>query len=249
MRKNLFIDIETFGDKPENEVFTPKLILPTRDNVKIGNVKDPDKIEAIIKEKLPFLIKEAKEKHNELVAKIHVEHEKEWRGNALKSLKLNVIALSYAFDDEIVRNIIGDEESIFTQFNDILEEDKQRAITLRVIAHYGKAFDYPIIRHRAMKYGLETLYHTFTGSGRYDPRIIDTHEMFAGTDYRGHYSMDDVCKFFGIQGKKGMKGSEVHDHYLRYLDGNHQALIDISNYCGWDVEALRNMYNVMRFEA
>src|SRR5690606_40617810 len=81
----LFIDIETFGQKPEEK----ELILPTRDDVKLGNLKDVAKIEMKIQEALPAMIAEAKAKHDEAF-------DKEWRGNALKSTNGYIIAISYA---------------------------------------------------------------------------------------------------------------------------------------------------------
>ena len=87
--KTVFVDIETFGNEPELK----ELILPTRDDVKVGNLKDPAKIEAKIAEVLPAMKLEAMAKHDEA-------YEQEWRKNALKSTKLTVIVLCYSVDGQ-----------------------------------------------------------------------------------------------------------------------------------------------------
>lgn len=231
----LFIDIETFGQKPEEK----ELILPTRDDVKLGNLKDVAKIEMKIQEALPVMIAEAKAKHDEAF-------DKEWRGNALKSTKGSIIAISYAIDNQPVVNLSAKTEKqevvILNDLNDALGEIAPHIPTLRTVAHYGKGFDFPWLRHRAIKYGFRNIYNAFTYNGRYDNRAVDTLELFQGTDFRNHYSLDSIATFFGLEGKTGMTGADVHDAFLA---GEHGK---IAEYCGHDVEVLRNVYNkIMRF--
>lgn len=202
--RHLFIDIETFGHKPEkNEINPPK------------NYKSDDAIEKY---------------RNENLNKI-------WRENATKSLHCDVICVGYAFDSEPAETIYGDEKDMFIALDTILATEEMPEHLL-VVAHNGLYFDFPILRHRAIKYGLPTLFRVLDFKGIRDPRIKDTQAMFAGTDYKGHYSLDNIAKFLGIEGKsEGIDGAKVHDYYLE------GRLKEIADYCKQDVEVLRNVYN------
>lgn len=231
MNNTLFLDIETFGSKPEFVEPT----LPTAADVKVGNLKDEVKIAAKIAESLPVMIAEA-------IAKAHEENDKEWRSNALKSVKGKVISLSYAMNDEPVVNLVVDssekELELLLQFEEFLKSIAPLHQQTFVVAHNGLAFDFPWLRHRAMKYRLQHLFELLNFS-KYDPRARDTMDMFRGTDYRNYYSMDGIAQFFGVEGKTDMKGSEVHDAFLA------EEYEKIAEYCGHDVEVLRNIYKLI----
>lgn len=232
MSKVLYIDVETFGNKPEPK----ELILPTLADVKYGNNKDPQKRKEIEEEQLPKLIAEAKLKHQE-------DFDKEWRGNALKSLSLKVIAISFAIDDDQIINLYDEsEEELFNKLNkEIIGKYSHEALTFKIVSHNGTSFDWPIIRHRCFKYGLSQLYHVFTAS-RYNERMYDTQEQWRGSDFKSYYSMDGIAKFLGLEGKKGITGDMVHDMYLA------GKIKEISEYCGSDIEILRNIYNKLNFK-
>ena len=226
--KTLFIDIETFGNKPEEK----EIVLPTEADVKVGNIKDPAKIKAKVDEVLPQMIAEAKAKHKE-------EFDKEWRGNALKSLNLDVIALSYAIDDGDIVSLYGEEKDIMAKFEAELISLGHELHSTRLVAHNGYEFDFPILRHRAMKYGHKKMLHFIPSSNRSD-KHVDTMVLFRGSSYKSYYSMDNICKFFGIDGKGDIDGSMVHD---MYLNGD---IKKIAEYCSHDVDRLRAMYNIMK---
>ncbi len=222
----LFIDIETFGIPPA----PPEM--PTKDDVKLGNLKDPLKIEAKIKESLPILQAEAWEKH-----------EQEWRKNALSSLKCNIITVAYAFDNNPPEsfNIEGTPAEIeletMSQLNDLLKSVAPEHVTMEIIAHNGMAFDYPYLAHRGLKYGFKYLYETFNVT-RYDTRAKDTMVMFRMSDYRSYYSLNAILEYFGF-GQKTDHGSQVHDMFL-------QGQIDkINEYCRNDVKLLQQVYNTL----
>jgi predicted PolB exonuclease-like 3'-5' exonuclease len=228
--QTLFIDIETFGDKPE----FPEVEQVTADDVKVGNIKDPEKIAAKIAESLPALQQAAQDKAEE-------SFQKEWRGNAVKSIRCEVIAVSLAFDDGPVKNLAigkGGEVELMDHLNKILIDIEPDHRIIDVVAHNGFGFDFPILRHRGLKYGFKHLYEAFNVT-KYDTRAKDTQVMFQGSDIRTYYSMDGIAKFFGFEGKSIMTGAEVHDYFLRGEIGL------ISEYCGKDVEALRRLYYKM----
>ena len=236
----LTIDIETFGNKPEEKKEYPILILPTEADVAIGNTKDPEKIKAIIEEKLPKMIAEAIEKHKKDCEKVDSEYEAEWRGNALKSLKLTVICLCYAVDDGEVVKLKGTEEEIFARFNDFLASFGHESQSFILVGQNIKGFDIPIIWHRAIKYRLKHVWNTFRVH-RYSDRVHDTQDMFAITDGRNHYSQDSISKFLGRSGKGDFCGKDVHDAYLR---GEIDRIVD---YCADDVIDCRENYYAITF--
>lgn len=197
----LFIDLETFGHKPEQDsIKAPK------------NYKSPEAIEKYQKENVDI----------------------EWRKNALKSLNLDVICAAWAWNEEPIQSVSGSDFAVMQALDACLDgKDPQN---IAVVGHNLAFFDAPIIYHRAIKYGLKNLFSVFNFK-RYDPRIKDTQQMFAGTDYKNHYSMNNIAEFLEIGGKtEGMDGSKVHDEYLA---GNIDKICD---YCRDDVELLRNLF-------
>lgn len=226
----LFIDIETFGHKPEEK----EIVLPTEADVKVGNLKDPQKIADKIAETLPVLQQEAKDK-------AATEFEKEWRGNALKSLASDIVCVSLAFDDAPVMNIYGGtEQELMNELQNVILDKigAQFTMTTMVIAHNGKGFDFPFLRHRAIKYKMTHLFRVFDFD-RYSNRAVDTQELWGGTDWRGYYSLANIAKFLGIPAKTDMSGDKVHDHFLN------GEIDKIANYCGEDVDVLRKVYNAL----
>lgn len=219
----LFIDLETFGHEPEK----PEVQMPTADDVRVGNLKDPRKIQEKIDKELPRLQAEARQK-------VDSEFDKEWRKNALKSLHCSVICAAVAWNDEPVQSVAGGDYAVMETLDALLENIDPQNIA--VIGHNLAFFDAPIIYHRAIKYGFKNLFHVFNFK-RYDPRMMDTQQMFAGTDYKTHYSMNDVAEFLGLGSKtEGMDGSKVHDEYLA---GNMDKIVE---YCREDVKLLRKIF-------
>jgi len=236
--KRLYFDIETFGNKPEEKKPYPELILPTKDDVAIGNAKDESKVQAIIDEKLPKMIVEAKEKHQKECDKIDSEYDKEWRGNALDSMKLTVICLCFAIDDGDVVKLKGTEEEIFKAFDDFLAKYGHEAQSFVLVGQNIKGFDIPIIWHRAIKHKLKHIWSTFRVH-KYSDRVQDVQEMFAITDFKKHYSQDSISKFLGRKGKGDFSGKDVHDAYLR---GEIDRIVD---YCADDVIDCRYNYEAI----
>jgi hypothetical protein len=52
--------------------------------------------------------------------------------------------------------------------------------------------------------------------------------------------MDKVLKFFGMEGKGEIEGSNVYDHFLA---GKYQ---EIADYCKKDVEDVRRLHKLLR---
>jgi hypothetical protein len=239
--KTLFFDVETFGNKPNREIELPTYIAPTKDDVALGNAKDPDKVKAIIEEKLPKMILEAEIKHKEACAKAYKDYDDEWRSNALKSLNLSVLCLCYAIDDSEIVKLYGEEEEIFKQFDAMLGCIGHQSQTFILVGHNIKGFDIPIIWHRAIKYKLKNIWNTFRVT-RYSDRVHDTQDMFAITDARNHYSQDKISQFFGKKGKSDFSGKDVHDAYLN------GEILKIVDYCADDVVDVRDNYYRIAFK-
>lgn len=224
IEKLLYIDCETVGNKPEEK----PLVLPTADEIKVGNIKDPIKIKDKIDAELPKLIAEAKKKHAEAF-------DKEWRGNALKSLKSKIICISYAFGDGEVQSLVGEEKEIIQKLEAVLIGLGNDMYSISPVAHNGFSFDYIFLRHRAMKYRCKKLLQLMPVS-KYSEKAKDTQEMLRGTDYKSFFSMNDACAFFGLKGKGDMDGSKVHDAYIN------GKIKEIASYCDDDVRILRELY-------
>jgi len=234
--KHLFVDIETFGRRPE---FNPNEFEFDESKVRVGNLKDPQKI----KEKI--------EKERKLAHKKQIEdYDKEWRKNALKSLNSDIICICYAIDDSdpgaiYIKNVgkVEDGDAVYSERDLVVEFDQKLkylpvASTI-VVAHNGLTFDFPFIRHRGFKYRLPKLVEMFSFSGRNDPRVRDTMEMWRGSDWKNYYHMDDIAKYLGFEGKDGVSGDMVHDMFLN------REFDKIAEYCKNDVVQLRNIYYAM----
>jgi uncharacterized protein YprB with RNaseH-like and TPR domain len=227
--KHLFIDAETFGNKPEEKTFSFD-----DSQVKVGNLKDPQKIA----EKINLARIEAENSHL-------ANYDKEWRGNALKSLKLNIVCISAAIDDgPIVQFVsaLGDagDQDVMTEFARWIVDSGLTVENTAVVSHNGTSFDWPIIRHRGVKYKLPILVQMFSFSGKNDPRARDTQTMWQGTDWKTHYSMDNIAKFLGFEGKNDVTGAMVHDMVLA------GKIQEVADYCSHDVEQLRLVFNAMQ---
>lgn len=226
---NLYVDIETFGHAPEEA----PLVLPTEDDIKVGNIKDPEKIRLKVEAELPKLIDAAKAYHLKA-------YEEGWRKNALKSLHSDIIALSYAIDLEAVESITGTDEEICRSFNDVLKDIGHPRSGIRLVAHNGFGFDFPFLFHRGVRYKLLSLATTFNVT-RHSLNVDDTQAMFAGSQWGAYYSLSSIGEFLGLGGKEGMTGSEVHDYYIA------GKLDEIVKYSARDVSLLRAIHQRLLF--
>ena len=113
---------------------------------------------------------------------------------------------------------------------------RESARSIRWVGFNLTTFDLNWLRHRAVKYGLRDLSYQLPAE-RYPRNVFDIRSWWLGPDYRGEGTLDDVAKFFGIEGKTaGMDGSQVFDYWR---DGR---LDEIAEYCRRDVELTRELH-------
>lgn len=106
----------------------------------------------------------------------------------------------------------------------------------RLVSYNGRMFDLPVLRYRAMKYGVtaEWLYKTGDKWENYNKKWslewhCDLIDALSDFGISAKVKMDEVCSILGFPGKIGTDGSKVFD---LYLDNKIQ---EIRDYCETDV--------------
>ena len=165
--------------------------------------------------------------------------EKVWRGESLKSHKGRILVIGWAIDMEPAQSVQhdgDDEEWLVLDFWTRLRADLVQTQRPSIIGFNCRSFDSNWLRHRAYKYHLPAM-ASFFPFERYDKRVVDIRERWLGADYRGEGTLDDLAKFFGIEGKTaGMDGSQVFDYWRA------GRVDEIASYCKRDVELTREIW-------
>jgi predicted PolB exonuclease-like 3'-5' exonuclease len=157
-----------------------------------------------------------------------------------------VIAISF-LEADIIRNG-RTEEYVLTNIKSggnaqSSEEDLIRGFfsylkkkTPRFISFNGRTFDLPVLKYRAMKYGISApwLYQLGDKWNNYSQRYsLDWHcdllEAFSDFGASTRIKMNEVCSILDLPGKTGIDGSKVMDYY------DLGKIEDIRNYCESDV--------------
>ena len=106
----------------------------------------------------------------------------------------------------------------------------------RFVSYNGRTFDMPVLKYRAMKYGVPVpfLYKSGDKWNNYSQRYsLDWHcdllEAFSDFGASARCKMNEVCSILGIPGKIGVDGSQVVELY----DDN--KIKEIRDYCETDV--------------
>lgn len=106
----------------------------------------------------------------------------------------------------------------------------------RLVSFNGRTFDLPVLKYRAMKYGIQApwLYHSGDKWNNYGSRYsLDWHcDLLEGLSDFGasaRIRLNEVCSILGLPGKFGVDGSQVT---TLYDDGKIKAIRD---YCETDV--------------
>jgi len=218
----LFLDLETIA--PQDIKPDPSLVEPP------GNYKNPETIRAY---------QEAKA-------------DEVYRKLSLNPLWAQVIVISAAYGDEDIVVTYGeDEQSIFNEFDKYLSSlslspqstkdlIKQSPDTWTIVGYNIREFDAPILFLRAKKYGCKNIERLLRDLSRYDRRIEDVMQMALPTMGKQYLKMEELCKFFGIEGKGDIDGSNVYDYYLE------GKIKDIADYCSKDVQRTRELYNILK---
>ncbi len=117
----------------------------------------------------------------------------------------------------------------------------------RFISFNGRTFDLPVLKYRAMKYGVSApwLYKSGDKWNNYNQRYsLDWHcdllEPFSDFGASARCKMNEICAIMGIPGKLDVDGSQVVDLY----DNN--QIKDIRNYCETDVANTYLLYLIFQ---
>lgn len=126
------------------------------------------------------------------------------------------------------------ETDILQRFNDFLCEKANKCNTVpQFIGHNITKFDDRFIFQRSVINGVKP-YYTTTRQNTYD-----TMTEWAG--YGGTVSLDKLCKVLGIEQKGDIDGSKV----WQYVQNG--KINEVAEYCGKDVERVRQVYKRMNF--
>lgn len=207
----IVFDIET-GPLPEPELSQR---LPSFDpaSVKLGNLKDPEKIAAKI-------------------AEAKAEHEAETIGKAaLSALTGRVLAIGYRSERATVIAHIdsetfgGDEAALIEQFwHRYL---KAKADRRHMVGHNIAGFDLPFLIRRSWLLGVDVPDGIFDSNWRYLDRIfVDTMQRWQAGNYRDQFvGLDKLGKAFGLGGKtEGVDGGDFHRLYFGTEEERGKAL-------------------------
>jgi len=193
------------------------------------------------------LLKLKNESEEEVYKQIAAYHdaEKEPEQVFLKPIFHKVVAISFA-EIEINHHHDGEEYALKEiRSGGKIESSEEELIkgffrylenkTPRLISFNGRAFDLPVLKYRAMKYGIgSSIYKLGDKWNSYMQRYsadwhCDLHETL--TDYyaSGRLKLDEACNVFGYPGKVDVDGSTV---YGMFKDGK---VKEIRDYCETDV--------------
>lgn len=157
-----------------------------------------------------------------------------------------VVAISF-LEADIVRED-GKEQYLLTNIKsggtkETSEEDLIKGFftylkkkTPRFISFNGRTFDLPVLKYRAMKYGISApwLYQMGDKWNNYSQRYsLDWHcdllEALSDFGASSRIKMNEICSILDLPGKSGIDGSQVMDYY------DLGKIEEIRNYCESDV--------------
>jgi hypothetical protein len=187
--RHLVLDIET-GPLP---VEAREFLRPTRENVKLGNLKDPAKIEAKIAEEMAAF--------------------KSGDGAALDAISGQVL-LAGCMDADTgeVWHFSGPERELLIDLWDFIFEVNPD----NIIGHNVLAFDAPFLVRRSMVSGVKVPTGLMADLLEYRPSIwADTMRVWACGDRQHRVSLDHLCGVFGIESPKGgpINGATFATHW------------------------------------
>jgi predicted PolB exonuclease-like 3'-5' exonuclease len=145
-----------------------------------------------------------------------------------------IICIAYAFNDEPVRTLSGEEKNIIQEFWKIAP----RADLF--IGHNVLFFDLNFIRQRSIILGIKP-------TRKIDMRKYYSNDVYdimqEWSNWTSNISMDELAHAFGIPSSKSkMDGSQVASFHEAGRDE------EIYEYCCADVEVTRAIYKKMNFE-
>ena len=130
-----------------------------------------------------------------------------------------------------VGTINSSEEDLIKGFFSHLKKQPPRLVSFN-----GKTFDLPVLKYRAMKYGIAApwLYKMGDKWNNYSQRYaLDWHcdliDAFSDFGASARVKMDELCVLLGLPGKIDIDGSQVNDLF------DAKKIDEIRNYCETDV--------------
>ena len=128
-------------------------------------------------------------------------------------------------------NINSSEEDLIKGFFSHLKKQPPRLVSFN-----GKTFDLPVLKYRAIKYGIAApwLYKMGDKWNNYSQRYaLDWHcdliDAFSDFGASARVKMDELCVLLGLPGKIDIDGSQVNDLF------DAKKIDEIRNYCETDV--------------
>lgn len=222
--KKVYIDLETLPPEIDIEEFKNNLSPPA--NIKKQETKDK------------WIEENWLEKYKKLAVNTDVA---------------NICSLGMAVEDGDVNVYLSekrDEKQLLMDFHqDLLEqlqkdieEDFEIEVNQDLIIWVGfnnKKFDMDLLWKRALFHGLYDLCKLIPRE-RYTKQIFDIMEYWNPFEYNKMISQDDLCKFFGIEGKPdSIDGSKIYDAW------QDKRFDEISDYNADDVVKVRELYKMV----
>ena len=232
--KFIAFDIETQGIRDAAlalaEPFPPFVPLPPFDPkaVKVGNLKDPDKIAAKIRTEEEAYPQRAKD-YQDAYEKSRLEYTAKIVSKAaLNALTGRVVAIGIKTADG-EKILSGNEAEILRGFWEIFMMTPCAFVGWNI-----NGFDVPFMVRRSWANGVivPNIYN-----GRYlDKRFIDLMEVFGCGEYGYKAKLDDVANFLGVQGKYDgdCTGEEFAE---KFLSGDDVARAQAEEYLKCDIRA------------
>lgn len=208
----LYLDIETL---PAD--LTPEQIADLAREEVPGNYKKPEAIEAWVAEN---------------AGGVHAR-------TALKSMEGRILMLAWAVDDKPVQSVYLDNPKDPRPVLDALLSAVAPLRSPTWIGHNIAGFDLPYLRHVAFRARHPVA--TAIPHARYSPAVVDTMQLWSGTNPRPDYvGLARLASFLGVPAKVGdIDGSKVFDAWKA---GRHA---EIRTYGEGDVETVRAVHQVM----
>jgi hypothetical protein len=158
-----------------------------------------------------------------------------------------IVAISFLQAD-IIRDNNGSEKYILNEIRsggdlNSSEEDLVKGFFSylkkqppRIVSFNGKNFDLPVLKYRAIKYGISApwLYKMGDKWNNYNYKYsLDWHcdliDAFSDFGSSAKVKMNELCAVFNLPGKLGIDGSMVSEYF------DNKRLQEIRNYCETDV--------------
>jgi hypothetical protein len=236
---NVYLDIETVPTQSDFEIAVMKKEADAeKAAVKApSNYKDQVKIDEYIAAKQ---------------AEIEAEFDQRYRKTSFDGALGQIVAISYAVDDEPVDNIYSDN---WKNNEELLISTFYRAISVRYkpsehrqpvfIGHNLVGFDLRFLFQRSVLLGVKPPLFVPFAAKPWDATVFDTMLEWAG--HGKTVSLAKLCRVFQIDAKGAEIGEEIDGSKVWDFvkDGR---IADVAKYCGGDVERTREIHKRLSFE-